>query len=60
MDREGEMSVSAKDDLRVDLRSLPSLSTEHGDRVEEDRDRIEALADAIERYVDRRLAERAR
>lgn len=54
------MSVSAKDDLRVDLRSLPSLSTEHGDRVEEDRDRIEALADAIERYVDRRLAERAR
>lgn len=51
------MSISAKDELHIDLHSLPSLSTEHGDRVEEDRDRVEALADAIERYVDRRMME---
>lgn len=45
----------ADDQLMAELRGLPDLYTEHGDKVEVDRDLTYALAVAIKAYVDARL-----
>lgn len=45
----------ADDQLIAELRGLPNLYTEHGEKVEVDRDLTYALAVAIKTYVDARL-----
>lgn len=45
----------ADDQLIAELRGLPDLYTEHGEKVEVDRDLTYALAVAIKTYVDARL-----